>query len=424
MAEIPRETSGATDEKTVTILHLSDIQFGVNHRFGRLGLGAKDESFDTLLRRVTDDLDVLRKAKVPNPDIVALTGDLAEWGLKKEYDDVLGFCRGLAAHLGHGVERVLVVPGNHDINRNKCLGYFANCAGDDETPKEPWWPKWEPFAQFFDTLYGGKYSFTQEQPWTLYELPDLQTVVAGLNSTMRESHKEQEAPDPKKPNVPESIFGHYGWLGESQLEWFRRQLEAYEAKEWLRIGLVHHNAIRGPVGDDHNLRDVDLLRDRLGELLNALLHGHTHHGRIEWLAGTLPVVSTGSASVVAKERPEEIPNQYQIIQVHRHGLHRWGRQYVPHERKWVGDNRISTKGDKWEDHQRCKHQRCSATFGGRERQASLKLDNGGDDDSGDPYGRARLEPARDDLLAQVIEICKVRDEGGRVEVRRVRNPGP
>ncbi len=418
------ETSSASEEKTVTILHLSDIQFGVNHYFGRLGFGAMDKSFDTLLRRVTDDLDGLCRVGVPKPDIVALTGDLAEWGKKKEYDDVLGFCRGLASHLGHGIERVLVVPGNHDINRDYCASYFSRCAGDGETPKEPWWPKWEPFAQFFDSLYGGKYSFTQEQPWTLYELPDLHVVVAGLNSTMRESHKEKEAPDPKKPDAPESIFGHYGWLGEGQLAWFRGQLEAYAAKEWLRVGLVHHNAIRGPVGDDHNLRDVDLFRDRLGELINLLLHGHTHHGRLEWLEETLPVISTGSASVVAKERPEEIPNQYQFIEVHRHGLRRWGRQYVPHERKWIGDNRISQKGDTWKDDRRCIHPQSNATFGGRERRASRPGPREDADDSGDPYKRDRLDHVRDDLLAQVIEICKVRDERGRVEVTRISNPGP
>jgi hypothetical protein len=66
------EPAGA-GEATVTILHVSDMQFGVQHRFGRLGLGGADEPFDTLLRRLTDDLDLLRKEGLAS-DHVALTG--------------------------------------------------------------------------------------------------------------------------------------------------------------------------------------------------------------------------------------------------------------------------------------------------------------------------------------------------------------
>ena len=80
------EPAGA-GEATVTILHVSDLQFGIQHRFGRLGLGGADEPFDTLLKRLTDDLDGLRAEEGLEPDLVALTGDLAEWGKPKEYDD-------------------------------------------------------------------------------------------------------------------------------------------------------------------------------------------------------------------------------------------------------------------------------------------------------------------------------------------------
>src|SRR5262245_45276346 len=116
-------------EATVTILHVSDMQFGKHHRFGRLGLGGADEPFDTLLKRLTDDLDTLRKDEGLEPDLVALTGDLAEWGKPKEYADVLGFCEGVQRHLGLGRDRILVIPGNHDINRSLCEAYFNERAG-------------------------------------------------------------------------------------------------------------------------------------------------------------------------------------------------------------------------------------------------------------------------------------------------------
>ena len=40
---------------------------------------------------------------------------------------------------------------------------------------------------------------------------------------------------------------------------------------------------------------------------NLILHGHTHDGQLDWLTPTIPILSTGSAAVVQKARPEEIP---------------------------------------------------------------------------------------------------------------------
>lgn len=104
----------------ITILHVSDTQFGRHHCFGREDLSGDDARYDTLLKRLTLDLDELRDSHGVAPDLVALTGDLAEWGMDGEFSDVLAFCNGLRDHLKLGVDRVLVVPGNHDINRPLC----------------------------------------------------------------------------------------------------------------------------------------------------------------------------------------------------------------------------------------------------------------------------------------------------------------
>jgi len=68
-----------TEPTPITTLHISDIQFGHNHRFGRLALGDPDAAFDTLLARLTQDLDQLREDHGLKPDLLAVSGDLAEW---------------------------------------------------------------------------------------------------------------------------------------------------------------------------------------------------------------------------------------------------------------------------------------------------------------------------------------------------------
>ena len=95
-------------------------------------------------------------------------------------------------------------------------------------------------------------------------MPDLGVVVAGLNSTMAESHLEAD---------------HYGWVGEDQLRWFADRLDAYRRQGWLRLAAIHHNVVRGAVLDEENLRDADDLDRWLGgPVVNLLLHGHTHDG--------------------------------------------------------------------------------------------------------------------------------------------------
>ena len=53
--------------------------------------------------------------------------------------------------------------------------------------------------------------------------------------------------------TPHSVFGHYGYVGEAQLDWFKKRLDEAERNGLLRIGLVHHNVVRGATDDDENL---------------------------------------------------------------------------------------------------------------------------------------------------------------------------
>jgi WD40 repeat protein/3',5'-cyclic AMP phosphodiesterase CpdA len=320
----------------ITILHLSDLQFGKNHRFGRLGnTDDPDEPFDSLLNRLTTDLDGLKKSHSLVPDVVAVTGDIAEWGKKQEFEDALLFLTKLAENLKLPASRVLVVPGNHDINRPLCDSYFKDCEGNDEKPVEPYFKKWKWYVTaLFEKLYQDvpQYTFKEETPWSLFEIPELHLVIAGLNSTIKESHRDDD---------------HYGFAGERQLNWFKEKLEAFKEAGWFRLGLVHHNPFHGDVKDEELLRDKDDLDRILGSSLNLLLHGHRHEAKQNWLHQTLPVLSTGSASIEKSKLPDEVANQYQIIRLSADRLWFGGRAYSPTKKRWQGDNSVSKTGNEW-----------------------------------------------------------------------------
>ena len=246
-----------------------------------------------------------------------MSGDLAEWGRKSEFDDASEFLAKLAEHLELARRRVVVVPGNHDVSRKLCESYFNECEARETEPERPFWRKWEFFQAMLQEFYRDEpdLTFVPAEPWTWYKLDDLRVVVAGLNSTMPEIHGDEEehkaikaATDPPRDAyqrwIHDGTCGHFGRCGERQLSWFADRLKPLVADGWLRIGVLHHNLVRGPENDDENLRDILDLKRILAPSLNLILHGHTHFGALNWLNQHLPAISTGSAGLGREARPE------------------------------------------------------------------------------------------------------------------------
>ena len=310
----PQPTIADDDAQPITLLHVSDMQFGRNHRFGRLGAYDPDASFDTLLQRLTDDLDGLKQDHNLIPQIVVASGDLAEWGLPGEFEQAREFLDRVAHHLGLGHERDHHRAGKPRYQPQVVAGPFLMAEAKGKAPIPPFWPKWEDYAEMFKDFYGGPSpGFTVAEPWTWYEIADLKVVIAGLNSTISEIHNIPESDPNHEPLIKSGAYGHFGRVGEEQLRWFAGKLKPFKERGVFRIGVVHHNVLRGAVADDENLRDAERLGQFLGGSLNLLLHGHTHNSKIGWLNPSLPVLSTGSAAAAqygpARERPQPVPGR-------------------------------------------------------------------------------------------------------------------
>ncbi|MEU8198952.1 pentapeptide repeat-containing protein [Microbispora amethystogenes] len=393
------------ERRTITVLHVSDTQFGAHHRDDAEGVMEQDKAHTSLAARLLADVDWLRRERGVSPDLVVASGDLAEWARPAEFNQFYDFLTELATGLGLSHSRVAMVPGNHDVNWKKCEAYFLNCQGDGTEPVRPYWPKWEPYAQMFTRFYDGvpEVSFACDQPWTLFEVPELKTVIAGLNSTMVESHRDED---------------HYGYCGEAQLRAFAERLSAFERDGWLRIGVMHHNPVIDNERDDAFLRDRASFREVLAPRLHMLLHGHTHQGRVESFGpDALPVLCSGSVGVRQNARPDDVPNQYQLVEITRTGLNVHGRRYNPDRLRWEADTAIGRDPDKSVLTIDRPLRDARATFPDPER------DEPGRDDhvlsAGPPYIEFVLP--RDDLLSRVRRVCELRHRDAKVE--EVRN-GP
>lgn len=97
------------DDKPIRILHLSDIHF------------KQDKAWDAdpLLRALCGFIEQ-EVGEGLVPDLVAITGDVAFSGIAKEHALARKWLDDLWPKLG-GLERdrLLIVPGNHDVDRGK-----------------------------------------------------------------------------------------------------------------------------------------------------------------------------------------------------------------------------------------------------------------------------------------------------------------
>ncbi|MEV0820494.1 TIR domain-containing protein [Nonomuraea rubra] len=224
-------------------------------RFGR-ALPDPGEPFtpEDMQARIWADLTALYDRGMPRPDLMVVSGDLTESGSLGQYAQATRFVTDLRLLLGLEPHRLVLLPGPRDVTKAAASAYFMTCEADDVSPQPPYWPKWRHFATLFGELYQGLDDrvFDGGQPWTLFEVPDLKVVVAGLNSTMAMSHLERDA---------------YAMLGEAQAAWFAERLRPYEERGWLRLGAMGH--------PPEELTDAPAFERLLGHRLNLLFHGGT-----------------------------------------------------------------------------------------------------------------------------------------------------
>jgi len=349
----PPEAAGASGPReAVGVLHVP------GPRFGRAGDPATAAG---LQGRILTEVTALVDLGAPAPDLLVVSGDLTASARLGEVQQARAFLTGLRDGLGLEPGRLVIVPGGHDVSRAACRSYLAHCEAREVEPQQPYYPKLEHYAELFGMLYHGLDGvvFDVAQPWTLFAVPDLRVVIAGLNSTMAIDDR------------PESDHGE---LGAAQVNWFATALRRYEDDGWLRLGVMRH----GPGGDGASGRDV--LRDPtafhqlLGRRLNALVHG--------------PAPGAMRPHPDLTLLPAAGPDARELIELRMDGLRRWS----------PGGGTPEMEPRRWHA--------CGATFaeppsggtapGADEQQVVL-----------DPTGL---------LLERIDAVCRARDE--RATVRR------
>ncbi|MEU1309228.1 TIR domain-containing protein [Streptomyces cinnamoneus] len=428
----PRATEGQHARESVSVLHLAGPCFG---------RGADPAE---LQAAVWGDLVELTDAGAPAPDLLVVTGDLTASGSPRECDQALTFLTGLRSRLGLAADRLAVVPGGQDVSQAACRAYFSTCEADEMQPRPPYWPKWRHYARLFQELYQGLDAvFDSDQPWSLFPVPALHTVVAGLNSSMAYSHRPDD---------------QYGLLGPEQAAWFAQALRPYEQEGWLRLGALRHppdtrrplDAVPAPGPDTASpppaapprrttgparplsydpgraptpgrrttaaapLRDTDVLARLTAPRLHLLLHGPTTDPRATTTAPTahaLPLTTRDLPVLGAAA-----PGSHQLLHLTRDGLTRWpqgtGTGPRHHATAWPGTHRAFGPPQP------------AAPAPGTEDPTTAPAGTDPLAPPGHPAGpEARaVQGPLDVLVARVAEVCRIRHDG--VHLRRIPGDPP
>lgn len=290
--------------KKIKILHLSDLQFGYANRFVGNKRYQKSANFDIFAQRIFEDFDNLFHS---SPDIIVITGDIAESASAPEYVIASNFfsrLKTLFKSNDHKFPSFYFVPGNHDVSWQDT----KSCESLDMP--FPWFEhKFRNYNEFIKKFTGSDtQSLSQAKNYFVKLDGTKEIIVLGFNSAYRNSHRSSD---------------NYGDIPIDDVKDAIKEADEIDpSRDLVRVACLHHNFIRASSNDEENLRNADELRYVLEKgSVDIILHGHSHTCGANLLRNLITqdqiaVLSTGSAGLDSPKLPE-VPNQLQAITIEK-----------------------------------------------------------------------------------------------------------
>jgi len=310
-----------------TLLHISDL-----HRTSEPHLG-NDELFSALV----SDAARWDSEGIPTPDLIVVSGDLIQGAasdapdpdtdMAAQYCEAGDFLSRLAERfLGSDRSRIVVVPGNHDVDwcrSRRAMTPIAKCPDGiaikmlQPTSGLRWdWQELQAYEVSDQRLYGSRFEHFHRFRKEFYEgiepnplawgdedlffseYPDLDLFVAGFSSW----HGND-------------CFCHVGAITQESLA-LSQNLVA-DSSQGLGIAVWHHSISGGPRAQDY--MDAGVVHRLIDFGFTVGLHGHQHYPDAAPFVLHLPnltsmaVVGAGSLAAGDNELPMGERRQFNII---------------------------------------------------------------------------------------------------------------
>jgi AAA-like domain/Calcineurin-like phosphoesterase len=282
--------------RLVRMLHLSDLH-----------LGTLEDARSYRAQLLTD---LTEELSVSSIDYLILSGDIADHALPDEYSAALELINPLLTKMSISRERVIVAPGNHDVNWDlssqayKPIPRFklkeplgeefipAGPAGALRREEDLYRKRFAHFGDFCAKL-GGVYPEAYAEQSILTTNEQYRILFLSLNSCWQLDHYWTE-----RASIQSESLG--------------RALERMDGyRDWLKIAVWHH-----PVSG------VDCMNSEYMELLSvhgfALgMHGHIHEAVEQFhkydALRSMHIVGAGTFGAPARQQVTGIPLQYNLL---------------------------------------------------------------------------------------------------------------
>lgn len=280
-----------------TLLHLSDLHFSA---------ADQPERWHSALAE-----DLRRELRVERLDALVLSGDIVDRGRITGYTAAERFIASVCGEFHVPRDRVVLVPGNHDIDRNASdrAVRAVRTRPHDFTVGDRRYAIVDPsayagrlagFAEFFANTLGQPYPLDPRDQARLWVWDDLGVVVLGLSSV-----GEIDGLRPGNATIDDAALS--------------RALASLRGAhdEFLKIAVFHH-PLDSP-GEDR-LRDAKFLERLAVAGFSLVLHGHVHQAdnrlfRYDRTAKgrRIEVVGAGTFGARSAELPTGCPWQYNLL---------------------------------------------------------------------------------------------------------------
>ena len=315
-----------------TILHISDLHRSPDDPI------SNDELISTLIA------DRVRSRRESPPiaeiDAIVVSGDIIQGVplgtenhaeiLETQYANAAGFIEELTDRfLGDDRARVVIVPGNHDVDWNTAFSAMTPADPADveglrgslfsrSSPFRWCWKRqqlyrihdrntyerrFDHYRAFVDRFYEGSSNPVARLHYSeLFELASGRIAVAAFNSCF-----------------DNDCFSFHGEIPEDAIARSHLYLSDNGKPYDLKIAVWHHSVEGPPRQSDY--MDIDLVRRMIDKGLRLGLHGHQHRAQATPHYIRLPeketmvVVSAGSLCAGRRELPTGTHRQYNIIEI-------------------------------------------------------------------------------------------------------------
>lgn len=214
-------------KKKKAFIHLSDLHVAATTRAGSVDNSARANKTWLIAQSDEDNHDYIQvfcdyiKQKLIECELyLIVSGDVADSSEKIEYDCAKQFLQKIMDQLGIPKNQVLIVPGNHDINRHEC----EHAALNDNSKKayEFHTEKYSSYSSFYNSLLGKL--FPDEKAIVDHmAVDDEKLLFVGVNSNYKLAYSDG--------------------YGAVDVDSFKEEMKVLDSQypEYSKIAVFHHN---------------------------------------------------------------------------------------------------------------------------------------------------------------------------------------